>query len=80
MTNLRRHPRRFVTMAEAFEYTLHLPLREKLAQIFTAHYHDMAATYGYDAHGSLLQQMEAEFVAAKLEEETKRSADPPDVA
>jgi hypothetical protein len=77
VTNLRRHPRRFVTMAEAFDLTLHIPLREELARIFTAHYHGMATTYGYDAHDSLLKEMEAVAVAAKLEDdEAERSGDP----
>jgi len=56
-------------MAEAFECTLHIPLREELARVFTDHYHAMAATYGYDAHDSLLQQMEVGALVDALRKE-----------
>ncbi len=67
VANLHRHPRPRITMAEAFECTLHVPLREELARVFTDHFHAMAATYGYDAHKELLEEMRVEELVQRLE-------------
>jgi len=69
VANLRRHPRRHVTMDEAFQCTLHIPLREHMATIFIEHYDRTLETYGRDVHPKLLNEMGVEVLIGILQQD-----------
>ena len=66
MANLRRHPARYITMDQAFECTLHIPLREELAKIFIDHYDRAVQNYGADAHKTILYEMQVVDLIRRL--------------